>query len=220
MFLKKINLYLIGSFNFLVFLILAILQLRFFGTTNIKLVLNFEIYLLFSALFLIALSLIYYYYLDIRKIIILGSIGNTIIFIITIINNHVIYEYPEFPEVVPFFFSGLLTLVSSLVIYSILLISLIRLKQSEFLLVKKTILDLGTHFAQLEIREIAEECKIDKNTIIKIVMDMIDKKEIFADYFNSTKTVIFDKRANIDNIDGILSSYEVLGEKKTDKLKI
>lgn len=223
MFLKKIVIYFIGSFNFLVFVIVAILQIRFFvvvGSTYIQLAFNnFEIFLLYPALFLIAFSLIYYYYLDIRKILIFGSIGNIIIFIITIINNHVIVQYPQFPEVLPFFYSSFLIIVSLFIIYPILYVSLIFLGEKHVIIIKKTILDLGTHFARLEVREISEECNVDRNSIEKVIKDMIKNQEIFAEYFKSSKTVIFDKRANIDNIDEILSVYEGLGGKESDKLK-
>ena len=212
--LKKNALYLIGLVNLIVFLLISYSQLHFFLFTadpfrEVLTLNNSEVMLIYPGLFLIGISIIYYYYLDIQKTIIFGGIGNLIIFLIAILNIHLLINYSESLEVFIFFFSTISGVIGSTVIYSILLISNFILKQNQIISIKKIVLDLGIHYARLEIRELAEECGIDKSSLKKIILGMINNKEIFADYFKSSKVVVFDKRSNIDNIDEILNTYEI-----------
>ena len=46
-------------------------------------------------------------------------------------------------------------------------------------MVRRTILDLGTKYARLEVKEISEKCKIDRANIIDVIKQMINNKEIF-----------------------------------------
>jgi hypothetical protein len=84
--------------------------------------------------------------------------------------------------------------------------------------IKKTILDLGTHFARLEVREISEACHLDPLTISKVVVQMINAQQIYAEYFKSTRTVAFDKQANIERIDSLLGKFENLKGIKEEKI--
>lgn len=74
-------------------------------------------------------------------------------------------------------------------------------------LIKRTILELGTQFTQVEIREIHEECKINISSIIEVVKEMIEKKEIYGEYFSSSKSISFDQQANISEIDNLMKKY-------------
>ena len=46
---------------------------------------------------------------------------------------------------------------------------------------------------------------------------MIDKKEIYAKYFESSKSVAFDQQANIDEIEKLMSTYKEWEEKDFGK---
>ena len=46
---------------------------------------------------------------------------------------------------------------------------------------------------------------------------MIDNKEIYAQYFSSTKSVAFDQQANIDEIDKLMSTYKDWESEKVGK---
>lgn len=86
------------------------------------------------------------------------------------------------------------------------------------LLIKKTILDLGTKFARIQIVEISEVSEIvDEKLIISTVKDMIKNKEIYAKYFESSKSIAFDQQANIEEIDKLMSIYKDWEEKKVGK---
>lgn len=67
---------------------------------------------------------------------------------------------------------------------------------------------MGVKFDRLHVSEIAEKCKESDEYIINTALDMIKKKEIYAEYFQSTKSVVFDKKANIDEIDALMEQYK------------
>ena len=93
-----------------------------------------------------------------------------------------------------------------------------KLKIEKIDRVKKAVLDLGLKFARLQIAEISEVCSVDDiQLIVDIVKDMIDNKEIYAQYFSSTKSVAFDQQANIDEIDKLMSTYKDWEDKKVGK---
>jgi hypothetical protein len=91
-------------------------------------------------------------------------------------------------------------------------------KATDMLLVKKTILDLGIRFDRLDIREIGEKCRVNKSAIIKVIKSMIQNREIYAEYFSNTNTVAFNKQANIDEIDNLISLYEKWEDNKIEKI--
>jgi len=85
-------------------------------------------------------------------------------------------------------------------------------------IIKKTVLELGIKFARLQIAEISEVCGADDvQLIVDVVKDMIDNKEIYAQYFSSTKSVAFDQQANIDEIDRLMATYKEWEEKEVGK---
>lgn len=84
--------------------------------------------------------------------------------------------------------------------------------------IKKTVLDLGTKFTRLQINEIAEKCGLkDEERIISTVKEMIKNKEIYAEYFLSSRAVAFDQQANIEEIDKLMEAYKEWEEKKVGK---
>jgi len=80
--------------------------------------------------------------------------------------------------------------------------------QAQIAKIKNTILSLGVKFDRLHVSEIAEKCNESDEYIINTALDMINKKEIYAEYFQSTKSVVFDKQANIDEIDALMEQYK------------
>ena len=85
-------------------------------------------------------------------------------------------------------------------------------------LIKKTVLDLGTQFTQVEIREISEDCKINKSSIIGVVLKMIENEEIYGEYFSSSKSISFNQQANIDEIDNLMAKYTEWEEQQVEKV--
>ena len=85
-------------------------------------------------------------------------------------------------------------------------------------IIKSTILDLGTKFGRLEVREIAEECGEDEELIVKTVKEMIEGNEIYARYFDSSRAVAFNLQANIDAIDNLMEKYKQWEKEEKDKI--
>jgi len=89
-------------------------------------------------------------------------------------------------------------------------------------IIRKTILDLGTKFTRLEVKEISEKCGFTvfwdgSSLIIETIEDMIKNKEIYAEYFQSSESVSFNLQANIDEIDKLMEAYKDWEEKKVKK---
>ena len=85
-------------------------------------------------------------------------------------------------------------------------------------IIKSTILDLGTKFGRLEVKEVAEECGEDEELIVKTVKEMIEGKEIYAKYFDSSRAVAFNLQANIDEIDSLMDKYKQWEKEEKDKI--
>jgi len=82
------------------------------------------------------------------------------------------------------------------------------INQSKIAKIKNTILNLGTKFGRLHIMEISEECGEDEGLIISTVREMIKVSEIYAKYFESSKSVAFDQQTNIKEIDKLMEQYQ------------
>ena len=93
----------------------------------------------------------------------------------------------------------------------------ILINQSKIAKIKNTILNLGVKFDRLHIAEIVEKCSESEGDIIDTALEMIKNKEIYAEYFKSTQSVVFDKQANIDEIDKLMEVYKEWEEKEVGK---
>lgn len=93
-----------------------------------------------------------------------------------------------------------------------------RLRLERINQIKKTVLDLGTKYTRLEVREIIEKSDVnEEELIVKTVTNMIDNKEIYAEYFSSSNSISFNQQANIDEIDKLMAIYKEWEEKKVEK---
>jgi len=86
--------------------------------------------------------------------------------------------------------------------------------------VKKSILELGTKYNRLQISDISEECGEKPGLIISTVNVMIQNKEIYAQYFERSKSVVFNQQANIEEIDKLMELYKEWEEKEIGEKKI
>ncbi|TFF95895.1 MAG: hypothetical protein EU547_07020 [Promethearchaeota archaeon] len=102
-----------------------------------------------------------------------------------------------------------------IIIFVTLFILLIKLRETEEdkLIIKKKILELGTQFPQLKIKEISEETGKNYKQVENVIKEMIEKKEINAEFFKSSKSISFDQKANIREIDNLMELYKE-GEKR------
>ena len=84
-------------------------------------------------------------------------------------------------------------------------------------LIKKALLNIGTKYNRIELKEIAEYTHADLDLIVHVIKEMIKGEEIHADYFSTTKSVVFNLEANIDEIDELMLKFEEWEGKKIDK---
>jgi ABC-type iron transport system FetAB permease component len=156
----------------------------------------------------VLISSIYLYRLRIKKSIIFGFIGD-IVYGLTIIHFVIIYIISTELIILLLTLIWLIILIVNLIIHTRL-----RSKNKEFsiedeMTIRQTILDLGTKFTRLDVREISEKCEYyNSDSIIKVLNSMISNKEIYAEFFKSSKTVSFDQQANIDEIDELMAVFK------------
>jgi len=74
--------------------------------------------------------------------------------------------------------------------------------------IRKTILKLAVKYSRLQIAEIVEKCDEPEDCIIVVIRYMIKRKEIYADYFESTKSLVFDEQANINEINDLMKKFK------------
>lgn len=85
--------------------------------------------------------------------------------------------------------------------------------------IRRVVLDLGTKFTRLEIKEIKEKCYVEsKDLIVNVIKNMIKNHEIYAEYFSSSSAIAFNQQANIEEIDNLMKKYEQW--EKEEKRKI
>ncbi len=73
--------------------------------------------------------------------------------------------------------------------------------------IRKFILEYGTFLDRLIVREISEYTKADQSNIVDVIKSMIEKEEIYAKYFKSTNSVVFNQLENMDKIDDLMDLY-------------
>lgn len=140
------------------------------------------------------------------------------LFILPVIQSMSHYDYLNRYNVTEYLFINFIIWILFCVINLILFLGKVIVKDINFNFIKKTILDLGIQYANLEVREISEVCKASKITIIDTIEEMIKKKEIYADYFKSSRTVAFNKQANIKEIDNLMAMYGAWEEGQEGKV--
>jgi len=85
-------------------------------------------------------------------------------------------------------------------------------------LIRKTILDFGTKITRLKVDEIAEKTETFHKTIIEVMNNMIKDQEIYARYFKSSNSVVFNQEKNIEEIDGLMTTYREWEKVRADKI--
>jgi len=125
---------------------------------------------------------------------------------------------------IPYFYSSLtLFNLLNILIFCSFYIALFYIRKKKDILkdetlIRKTLLDFGTKLTRLKINEIAERTGAFHETIKKVVQDMQDNKEIYARYFKSSNSVVFNQDANIEDIDRLISAFNKWEESKFDKV--
>jgi tetratricopeptide (TPR) repeat protein len=75
--------------------------------------------------------------------------------------------------------------------------------------IRQTILKLSMKYSRIQVAEIAEKCDESEDTIIIIIKSMIEAGEIYADYYRSTKAVLFDQQKSVNDLDILMEKFEL-----------
>jgi hypothetical protein len=145
--------------------------------------------------FIFLLSILYLFFLEIKKSVIIGlSISSVLLICYLYINR----------------LDLLWNTILMIVLLGYNLIHLLRMiisNKREESIVRKAVLNLGSKVVRLKIKEIAEFTKVDTSTVLKTIRIMINNEQIYAEYFKSSKTVAINQLANLENIDKLMDLY-------------
>ncbi len=87
--------------------------------------------------------------------------------------------------------------------------------------IKNSVLDLGLRFPRLQASDIAEECGEDEGVIVSTIKEMIINDEIYAKYFENSRSVAFDQRRMEGEIEKFTErldkQFEEWGKKEQSK---
>lgn len=209
----------------LIYILINIILLVFY-ILNIFSILRATAFLFYSyplGLLFILLSIIFYLRLEIKRTLIFGVIGNIFYFLAIF---HLIHVYLFLIILYYIFNYSLLFQIAYLVLViglNLIILNSARKEKKEFSLndeatIRKTILDLSTNYSRLEVREISEVCGFNSDSVISVLERMISNSEIHAEFFATTKTVAFNQRANIDDIDRLMAAYEEWEDEQREKI--
>ncbi len=99
-----------------------------------------------------------------------------------------------------------------------------RIQEIQRGIIKRIVLTLGTRYNRLLMVEIAEKCEVsDVELTTTTVLEMIKQKEIVAEYFTSSQTVVFDQAANNDALNQFIKNLDAEFQgwsASTDKKKV
>ena len=212
----------------LVFIIVLLIMFIKFGDTYYdrwvvlnqfnKSVIFFSAIIFYFTYAIFFLSIAYIFYFDFNKAIMFGFFESSINLVILIIFI-IVYTFEYLINKNAIYFITYSMIIAGLVIINTILFTF---KSSQTInkeaLIRKTILDLGTKYDRLEVKEISEECNVNKNSIIIVIKKMIQNREIFAEYFNSSKSVSFNLQSNINEIDELMAKYNEWEEQQVVKI--
>ncbi len=230
--MKRRDLYIIGTiyalFNSFFFILYMFNYSNFLGEylsyllKNFGVNLNYFIVIIqnynspFGFLF-IFVSVVYFIRMRIRKARILGYIGS-IEYGIAIIMLIFVYNQTQNQLAMLYILIWIILIVFNLIILHLRKYGHFQLTIEEESKVRQIIIDLGTKYTRLEIREISEKCGIDYDSIAEILRRMIENNEIYAEFFETTYNVSFNQRSNIEEIDTLMAMYKSWEEEQLAKI--
>ncbi|MHA1195983.1 MAG: SBBP repeat-containing protein [Promethearchaeota archaeon] len=81
--------------------------------------------------------------------------------------------------------------------------------RNDILKIIQCVLEMSQKYERIEILEIMEDSGVEnEDLIIRVIREMINNGDTKADYFSSTKTIVFDQDIIIENIDELINIYQ------------
>lgn len=156
------------------------------------------------SLSLVFTSLVLLFRLEFGNALIFGLISTASI-IIDLIVFLTIYHLPANSGITYY----TIVITSSIIIINVyLLFSIYYQNERDKRVIKKILLDLATQYSRLEIVDIAEKSSINREKVERVVIEMLNKKELYGEYLASKKIIEFNVELNIEEIDSLLEIYK------------
>ena len=151
-------------------------------------------------------SNVYAYKLDLNKCIFMGIVGR--IFMIGSILYFYFFLNPNilFPKLLLTFSQSIATLTICFILFYLIKKKFIRNSKEEAL-IRSEILKIGRTDTYIKLAPLSQNLSIDKSTIIRTVKEMIQKQEIYAEYFRISNKIAFNIIANNAEIDKLMELY-------------
>lgn len=134
---------------------------------------------------------------------------------IYIIKNPIPPPFDPMPIIISSIITLLLVVLLGLFVRKKLALKLID-KNVQFK-IKKSVLTFGKKGGRLEIKEISEETKESKRVVIPVVKKMIEEHEIDADYFKSSKSIVYNRKTVSNEIDMLINEFKEWEEEKKEQ---
>lgn len=165
---------------------------------------------LFPIITLNFIPVYFFFKLLIRTGTFLTYIINIPIVFVLIFYLYYIDPLSDVPSNIGLFFLSLI--ISSLIlVFSLTLIlylSNLKPKFEQIQIIKKKILELSTKITRIEMREASELSKIDKDTVKKVMKEMVQNKEVYGKFFSTSKSLVFNQIVNIEEIDNLMAKID------------
>jgi len=150
------------------------------------------------------ISLITLFRLEFGRALIFGLIS-TVLIIFELNIFLIIYQLPTNSEIT---YYTILILSSITIINIYFIFSLYYHNERDKRSIKKLLIDLSTQYSRLEIVDIAEKSSMNREKVERAVIEMLNKKELYGEYFASKKIIEFKVELNIEEIDSLLEIYK------------
>jgi len=84
-----------------------------------------------------------------------------------------------------------------------------KIQYYKVIIIRKVLLNYSTKYARIQVSDIIDKTGVkDENLIINIIKEMIKNEEIHAEFFPSSKSIVFNLQANINEIDKLMEVYK------------
>lgn len=174
--------------------------------------------------FLLGISTVFIFYVNLRKAISFGFYGLVVTFgsmlipfILTLLEPTIFpLQYFYLFSLDSFSYVSFSPIIMSFIVFTLFLLNK-RKNYNQQAKVRKQVLELATTYTNLKLSKVAKLTGIDKDLIVRAVNEMINDKELYADYFYSSRKFAFNKRANLEEIDKLMELYNQWEEKTIGK---
>ena len=85
---------------------------------------------------------------------------------------------------------------------------MIKPDRNDIRLVRRTVLELSIQFSLLQVKEVSEICRINIETVSRVIKYIIRNQEIYGKYNSKQKLIYFNYKANNLNVEKLIDIYK------------